>query len=268
MKGGRTPAVIAVTLFIVSLNGSLLAQPANHLVISEVLVHGFNETVPTSDNEFVEIYNPTDSAVDVSTWTVDYRSATGTTFNNKYTFSSGTSIPAHRYFLVGSGGVSNRDNSSASVELGLGNSGGAVFLRNQNGTTVDLLGWGVASSGNYEGSAPAVPAQGVSLERKANSSSTSETMAVGGSDELAGNGYDSDNNSNDFVQRTTPQPQNSTSPAEPALTVGGNGTGTAFISPSSIKAGSTSSFTISIAGDGTRYAGQHYRHRSLGLDVE
>jgi hypothetical protein len=39
-------------------------------------------------------------------------------------------------------------------------------------------------------------------------------MAVGGSDANRGNGYDSDNNSTDFVTRATRQPQNSASATE------------------------------------------------------
>jgi len=44
-------------------------------------------------------------------------------------------------------------------------------------------------------------------------------MESGGSEELAGNGYDSNNNNFDFIIRT-PQPQNSSSPEEPALSGG------------------------------------------------
>ena len=239
--------VLAICLTITSVR----AQVATHLVISEVLVDGVNESSASNNDEFVEIYNPTSSSVDVSGWTVDYRSAAGSTFNNKFTFAAGTSIPSHRYFLVGGGGVATRDNSSASILMGLGNTGGAVFLRNSGQANVDLFGWGSAAAGNYEGGAPAVQAQGISFERKAKLSSSGATMAVGGVDEFEGNGYDSDNNQNDFVPRTIPQPQNSSSPAEPTLTVGGNGSGTGSIAPTYVFANSTSAFTISIAGDGT-----------------
>jgi hypothetical protein len=39
-------------------------------------------------------------------------------------------------------------------------------------------------------------------------------MATGGADALKGNGYDSGNNANDFVQRTTRDPQNASSATE------------------------------------------------------
>ena len=228
----------------------IFAQTANHLVISEVLVNGKYESNAADNDEFVEIYNPTSDPVDVSNWTIDYRSASGSSFNMKYTFPSGAMVQPHKFYLIGGGGVSNRDNSSDSQVLGLGNSGGGVFLRNSSGNTIDLLGWGTASSSNYEGTVAAVPSEGISLERKANSSSNASTMGIGGADELEGNGYDSDNNASDFVQRTTPQPQNSSNPSEPAIDNGGNGTGTASIFPKIIDASETKDITFKIAGDG------------------
>ncbi len=231
--------------------GNVIFSQTNHLVISEILIDGVYESSASTNDEFVEIYNPTDNPVDVSNWTIDYRSATSTTFTLKYTFPAGTLIQSHKYYLFGGGGVSNRDNISESVVLGLGNTGGGAFLRNSTGTTIDLIGWGTAISSNYEGSVATKPAQGISLERKANISSTSTSMGIGGTDEFAGNGYDSDNNANDFVQRTTPQPQNSSSLAEPVIDTGGNGTGISSISPTWIYASESTNITIKLAGNGT-----------------
>ncbi len=242
----------AVFISVIVLFGeNTYAQPANHLVISEILIDGVNESSASTNDEFVEIYNPTAAPIDVSNWTIDYRSASSTSFNNKYTFPSGAIIQSHKFYLFGGGGVSNRDNSAESVLLGLGNTGGGVFIRNSTGTTIDLIGWGTAIAGNYEGSVATKPAQGVSLERKANSASSSTTMGIGGSDELEGNGYDTDNNANDFVVRQTPQPQNSSSPAEPAIDNGGNGTGTASVFPEWINASESANLTFKISGDGT-----------------
>ncbi|HKJ81614.1 MAG TPA: phospholipase D-like domain-containing protein [Ignavibacteriaceae bacterium] len=241
-------------LFLVSclsFSENTFALTADHLVISEILIDGVYESSASNNDEFVEIYNPTSNPVDVSNWTIDYRSASSTTFNNKYTFPAGTIIQSHKFYLFGGGGVSNRDNSAQSVLLGLGNTGGGVFLRNSTGTTIDLIGWGTAIAGNYEGTVATKPAQGVSLERKANSSSTSTTMGIGGSDELEGNGYDTDDNANDFVQRTTPQPQNSSSPAEPAIDNGGNGTGTASVTPEWVNVSDSTNITFKLAGGGS-----------------
>lgn len=237
------PAVIFLFSF-----GNITAQTADHLVISEILIDGVFESDAATNDEFVEIYNPTDNPIDVSNWTIDYRSASSTSFQNKFTFTAGTIIQAHKYFLFGGGGVSIRDNSS-NVLLGLSNTGGGLFLRNSSGTTIDLIGWGSAIASNYEGSVATKPAQGISLERKAFTNSTSSSMAIGGADEFEGNAYDSNNNANDFVQRTTPQPQNSANPAEPIIDMGGNGTGVASLSPSWIYVSQSTDLQFKIAGN-------------------
>jgi hypothetical protein len=53
-----------------------------------------------------------------------------------------------------------------------------------------------------------------SYERKANAMSTESTME-GGADALAGNGYDTDHNSADFIVRNSRDPQNAASAHEP-----------------------------------------------------
>lgn len=243
------PVLLSIlTLF--SFSPVLFGQAADHIVISEILIDGIYESDAATNDEFIEIYNPTENIVDLSGWTIDYRSASSSTFTNKYTFPSGTTIGSHKYFLFGGGGVSNKDNSN-SLLLGLSNTGGGAFIRNSNGVTVDLIGWGTAVSGNYEGTVAIKPAQGISLERKANINSTSTTMGIGGTDEFAGNGYDSNNNASDFVQRTTPQPQGSTSQAEPAIDNGGNGTGAASVTPDWLNASESTDITFNIAGNGT-----------------
>ena len=242
--------LLNIIFLLIALTGKIIfAQTANHLVISEILIDGVFESDASTNDEFVEIYNPTANPIDVSNWTIDYRSASSTTFNTKYTFPAGTIIQSHKYFLFGGGGVLNRDNNTESLLLGLSNTGAGLFLRNSSSTTIDLIGWGTAISTNFEGTVAVKPPQGVSLERKANLSSTSISMAIGGIDEAEGNGYDSNNNSNDFVQRITPQPQNSSSQAEPPIDTGGNGTGTSSISPSWVNTSESTQITIKIIGD-------------------
>ena len=82
---------------------------------------------------------------------------------------------------------------------------------------VDLLGYGSADNpegGGKDHAAPAHPAAGGSLERKAVSTSDSTSMATGGADALRGNGYDTDDNSTNFVTRAVRDPQNASSPTE------------------------------------------------------
>ena len=250
MMSFRAALYAVILLFLTVSSVSAIGQTADHVVISEILIDGVNEQLASNNDEFVEIYNPTLSSIDVGGWTIDYRSATSTSFTNKYKFPSGTIIQPHKYFLFGGGGVSNRDNNPApSSTLGLSNTGGAVFVRNSSGTVVDLIGWGTASSGNYEGTVAVKPAQGVSLERKAKSTSDASSMGAGGADEFDGNGLDSDNNAADFVQRTTPQPQSSSDPAEPSTAIVGSGIGSATITPSSVSAATISDFSIKVLSD-------------------
>lgn len=246
-------ALFAVVLSFLSFNSNFIfAQSADHVVISEILIDGVNESQASNNDEFVEIYNPTSSSVDIGGWTIDYRSATSTSFTNKYTLPTGTVMQPHKYFLFGGGGVANRDNNPApSSTLGLSNTGGAVFIRNSSGTVVDLIGWGTASSSNYEGTVATKPAQGISLERKAKSTSDAASMGPGGADEFAGNGYDSDDNAADFVQRATPQPQSSADPAEPSTAIPGSGIGSAAVSPISVSSASSADFTITFISNDT-----------------
>lgn len=194
---------------------------ANHVVISEF--SGGNGTGTGSTDEFIELYNPTDTAVDIGNWTVQYKSATGTTYSGSVTIPAGTFIQPKKYYLLGGANYSGTpakdlgyafDASASTTAGGHVRIGPGLDPANlTDPKTVDKLGWGTANQ--PEGTAaPSHPAVGGSLERKAVSTSTSTTMATGGTDASRGNGYDTDNNSTDFVTRAARQPQSSTSAAE------------------------------------------------------
>ena len=67
---------------------------ADHLVISEVQTRG----LVGANDEFIELYNPTDSSVSIDGWSVQYKSASGTTFLRHDL--PAVSIPAGGYFLL------------------------------------------------------------------------------------------------------------------------------------------------------------------------
>ncbi|RKG91658.1 lamin tail domain-containing protein [Corallococcus terminator] len=199
--------------------GSVTVKPplTNHVVISEF--SGGNGSGTGATDEFVELYNPTNADVDLSGWQVSYKSATGASYSVIATLAAGKVLRAHGYFLLTganfSGGIASDATYAADTSAST-TAGGHIRLQRLSGTVfvdVDKLGYG---TGNQpEGSAaPSHPAVGGSLERKAVSSSTSATMAVGGADASRGNGQDTDNNSVDFVVRAARQPQNSASPLE------------------------------------------------------
>jgi len=87
------------------LPGSVIAQTATHVVISEVYGGGGN-TGATYTNDFIELYNPTSAAVSLSGWSVQYASATG---GFTQTTNLSGSIPAYGFYLVqeavGTGGT-------------------------------------------------------------------------------------------------------------------------------------------------------------------
>jgi trimeric autotransporter adhesin len=200
----------------------------NNVVISEVFGGGGGTTTPFK-NDFVELYNPTNADIDMTDWSIQYNSATGT---NAYQLTAFTGkIKAKSFFLIQlGGGTVGADLPTADIvgTLNLSATNGKVALVNNktalaatveaNGAgIVDYLGYGTANKWEGAAALPALTAA-VSAERKANMSSTVTTMAAGGADVSAGNGYDSNNNNLDFVA-LAPSPQNTSSPSEGGTTV-------------------------------------------------
>ncbi|TCD10570.1 T9SS type B sorting domain-containing protein [Pedobacter frigidisoli] len=209
---------------------SLVKEPtgANHLVISEVYGGGGNSG-SVYKNDFIELYNPTLTAVNLTGWSVQYASAAGTSW--QITPLSGTIAPKSFYLVqeaAGTAGTTTLPTVDKAGTIAMAAGAGKVLLANvataQTGTTptgtqiVDLVGYGLTAVG-FEGTGPApVPSATFSVERKASATSDATTLGIGGSEEFAGNGYDSDDNSVDFVSKVA-NPQNSTV-TEPASTSG------------------------------------------------
>lgn len=188
------------------------SQVANHVVISEVQIAGDGEA--SSDDEFVELYNPTSSPVVMDGWKLTRKNSSGTEAN--LVLSLNGTVPAHGYFLIadsdGYNGAATADaNYSASSNQMTNNYTVLLYSDNQI-TLVDKLGFG-SSFDPETTSFASSPGQNESVERKAYSASTQAAME-GGLDSDKGNGYDSDNNSTDFILRTVSDPQNSSSLSE------------------------------------------------------
>lgn len=137
-------------------------------------------------------------------------------------------MPPYGYFLIAHGtDYTGAVSYDMSWSQSLSGTGGTIFLvNNQLSLTeqtdnsvivVDKVAYGTSVQ-NYLRSEtleflPA-PSANQSLERKANYSSSPDSLTTG-ADKYLGNGWDSDNNSQDFVLRSISEPQNSQSPVEP-----------------------------------------------------
>ncbi len=190
----------------------LVAAPAAHgsasgVVLSQVFAGGGNSGAPFT-NDFVELFNAGPGAVDLNGWSVQYASASGSSWQT--TPLAGSISPGH-YFLVqlasGSEG-SALPTPDATGTTNLAQSGGKVALvRSDTALTCgasagscsssaeveDLVGYGPASDYEGAGAAPAL------------SSSTAASRAGSGC-------TDTGSNAADFAS-LAPSPRNSSSPA-------------------------------------------------------
>ncbi|MCD6455815.1 MAG: lamin tail domain-containing protein [Methanophagales archaeon] len=177
---------------------------AGHVVISEIYPNAENET----GSEWIELYNPTDSNIGISGWTI------GTpTSPSDATIPEGSTIKARSFFLIADTDFSTKkDNSSwpnADHEetISFGNTNSWAYLNNSADTTIDTVGWG-SEAEKYEGSPfTPNPSSGKSLQRKDNATQ------IG----THGPAWDTDDNSADFFIQDSPNPQNSGAEPVPPL---------------------------------------------------
>jgi hypothetical protein len=213
---------------------------APHLVISEF---SSGTQANGAEDEFVEVHNPTGVAIDLantSLWFRAYSSGSSTAWTaggNTYMLAAVTTrtlVPPGGYYLFAAAGYAGSvapDKTYATANVA--NTRGQLWLLTgytssapsglvpTSSAVVDMVGYGTGANtpAQFKGASSApgttytssTPAPGV--ERKAYATSTAASMA--GADAARGNGQDADNNGADFVVRTSRDPQNSSSPAEP-----------------------------------------------------
>ncbi|NMB82684.1 MAG: T9SS type A sorting domain-containing protein [Ignavibacteria bacterium] len=188
-----------------AVTGSISCQStpiANHVVIAEIYGGGGNTGAPYK-NDYIVLYNPTGSSVDLSTWSIQYASSAGT-FSTNITNLTG-SILANNYYLIkqagGSNGIDLPVTPNVTGIINMSATAGKVALVNDqvaisgigDGNVVDFVGFGSAAN-EFEGTAPtSAPSNTSSIRRKSNEG----TNTYG-----SGNGCDSDDNSMDFYVET------------------------------------------------------------------
>jgi hypothetical protein len=186
------------------------ASLANHVVISEIQIGSVD-----ADDEFVELYNPTDSPVEMTGWRLTRRNATGGSTQNLILSLDGI-IPAHGYFLIAHREYTGQvvpDLLYSALSSAMTADNIITLYSDSGSTIVDLVGLGSASIA--EGSSIGISTNtSETVERKAVAESTANTLLPGGIHEFWGNGEDTENNNMDFVIRLLPNPQNSLSASE------------------------------------------------------
>jgi hypothetical protein len=190
---------------------------ATHLVISQLQVAGDGGT--PADDEFVELYNPTASGIPLGGLSIQYKSATGSTYLPVPL--PALTLPSHGWYLIARSAytgpvAADLTNTTFQMSASGGNLflvGGSAALPSSSCSTaasiIDKLGYG---TGNCAESSPppAAPAANGSLARK-----------PGGS---LGSGFDSDNNAADFDLLAVAVPHNGSSPpATPRASLGNVG---------------------------------------------
>lgn len=157
----------------------------DHVVISEIQTDG-----ATAGDEFVELYNPTENAIDLTGWRLTRKNQAGTSANLVASISG--IIQPGGYYLIARptyDGAVLPDEAYSATSSSFTNTGTVLLFSDAGVTLVDKVGMGTAT--DFETAAAQSPVADGSIERILD--------------------QDTDDNSADFVLRTISDPQNSLS---------------------------------------------------------
>ena len=179
------------------------------VVINEAYLSGGSAGAAFT-NKFVELYNPTNAAIDLSSWSLQYRKATGTVADKPSFVALTGTIPAKGYYLVSGGSngangaalptpdqTSTLNPSGTTGTLILANSTSALTLEAgdsaANPAVIDLLGYGASLT--FEGAVATAPTGNADVKSFNRS-----------------NAADTDNNAADISLSATITPTNTAGP--------------------------------------------------------
>jgi predicted extracellular nuclease len=129
----RRSLVVALAFFsaLFSLNVTALAATETSVVISQVYGGGGNSGA-TYTNDFIELFNPTASAVTLTNYSIQYGSATGTTNLSAFALPASITLQPGQYYLIqasaGAGGTVALPTPDAIISAALSATAGKVAL--------------------------------------------------------------------------------------------------------------------------------------------
>ena len=190
---------------IIALVFCALSSIQAQVVINEVYGGGGNSLAPFQ-NDFVELYNTSGSAVPMNSWSIQYTSSTGTSWNNQKLIFSGT-IPGNGYFLIqlaGGATGSPLPGADATGTFNMSATAGKIVLCNNSTSVsavvnptdaniVDKVGYGSGTNGFETAAAPA-PSNTTSIQRTPigtdNNNNSTDFTTGSPSPTIAGSGPD------------------------------------------------------------------------------
>lgn len=185
--GSATATPTATATPSVTRTASATAGPPTHLVISEFRSRGPNG----SDDEFVELYNPSGGAVNISSWSVRRSVSCGMTIYTMAALPSGTILLAGQHYLLASTNASISDPDQF-YTAALADDGGLALV-SSSGSIVDQV--GMCSSTQYREATTLAPLTG--------NSNQSYERRLGGDTACV----DNNNNATDFTLLEEASPQ-------------------------------------------------------------
>ncbi len=140
-------------LIVLMLVAVIVALPARAGVKSALITEVQTGGLTSAGEEFVEIQNTSTTTIDISGWTMYYKSATGATWSKKATVATGTLAPG-KFWVFASNLAGNTSYSS-----GLSQTGGNIQIRDKQAVVVDQFGWGTGNASLGKPASPSDPGQ-------------------------------------------------------------------------------------------------------------
>ncbi len=196
---------LLILILIVALAGNrilgghfVLAAPAKQSA-ANVVISEFRLVGPAGGNdEFVEIYNPTNLTIPIGGWQLRGSNNAGST-STRAAVPSGVMLAPGQFYLFANSGYTGAVAADVSYSVGITNDGGIALYDPINNIIVDQVGLSVGSA--YQ--------EGSILTPLTTNTDRGYERRYGGS---LGHCQDSNNNAADFVLLAPSNPQNSSSP--------------------------------------------------------